>query len=124
LQWARGAVLHLLTECARYEVPNFDPVPFVDVAGTFDEAGGKVALFLLNRDLSKSRTVELQWQDRAPARVISSWLLTGDDLKASNTFTAPQRVAPQTFSVPPTKGSRTGLELPARSYATIQWALA
>jgi alpha-L-arabinofuranosidase len=124
LQWAKGAALSLLTESAVYDVPEFDRVPYLDVAGTFDESESRVTLFILNRDLSKPRNVELQWQDRSPSKVLSSWLLTGDDLKASNSFAAPQRVAPQAFPVPAPKGSRSVLELPAHSYAAIQWSLA
>ena len=123
LQYAKGAVLNLQAESASYSVPGFDNVPYVDAAGTYDERGGTVALFVLNRDLSKSRAVELEWQDHAPSKVITSSLLTGDDLKASNSFGAPRRVTPQPFSVPPVKGSRCVLQLPARSYAAVQWSL-
>ncbi|HLV88361.1 MAG TPA: alpha-N-arabinofuranosidase [Candidatus Sulfotelmatobacter sp.] len=124
LQWGRGSVLRLLNESPAYEVPEMDHVPYVDVAGTFDEQSGKVALFLLNRDLAKSRNVEVVWQDQAPAKAAGSWLITGDDLKASNSSSSPGRVAPQAFSVPAAKASRTVLELPARSYTAIQWSLA
>ena len=124
LQYAKGSVLSLLVESAGYPVPGFDNVPYVDVAGTWDETSGTVTVFVLNRDLAKSRTVEVQWQDRVPGKVAASWLLTGDDLKATNSFAAPQRVAPQAFGAPSTKGSRSVLEMPARSYAAIQWSLA
>ena len=124
LQYARGTVLNLLVESAEYAVPGFEHVPYVDVAATLDESARTVTIFALNRDLAKSRTVELQWQDQAPSKVAASWLLTGDDLKASNSFAAPQHVAPQAFPAPSTRGSRTSLELPPRSYAAIQWSLA
>jgi alpha-N-arabinofuranosidase len=124
LKYAKGTVLNLLVESADYAIPGFEHVPYVDVAATLDESGRTVMLFALNRDLAKSRTVELQWQGQAPSKVVASWVLTGDDLKASNSFTAPQRVAPQAFPAPSTRGSRTSLELPARSYAAIQWSLA
>jgi alpha-N-arabinofuranosidase len=124
LQHAKGTVLNLLVESAGYNVPGFENVPYLDVAGTLDENGGALTLFILNRDLSKSRRLELQWQDQSPARVLASSLLTGDDLKASNSFAAPQRVAPQAFTVPQAKGWRAEIELPAHSYAAIRWSLA
>src|SRR5271169_1216911 len=124
LRYAKGAVLNLLVESAGYAVPGFDHVPYVDVAGTLDETAGTVTLLVLNRDLSKSQKVELLWQDKSPSKVVAAWLLTGDDLKASNSSAAPQRVAPQPFAVPPAKRSSSALELPARSYAAIQWSLA
>ncbi len=123
LQSARGSVLSLLVESPTYDAAGLDPVPYVDVAGTFDAAQGKVSLYILNRDLSKAREVELVWEDKAPSTVVSSNVLTGDDLKAANTFAAPQKVAPQALAKPSTSGSRTKLEMPARSYAAIQWSI-
>ena len=97
-------------------------VPYLDVAGTSSPEDGKVSLFILNRDLNKAHTVEINWQGRSPGSVLGSTTLTGADLKAFNTFEAPQRVAPQPMDKPSTSGGRTNLELPARSYTAIQWS--
>jgi alpha-N-arabinofuranosidase len=123
LQLARGAVLNLLVESSTYEVSGLDSVAYVDAAASYDKTDGKVSLFILNRDLAKSHDVEVVWEDAAPARVISANLLTGDDLKASNSFAAPQRIAPQSFTVPASSGSKSKFEVPARSYTVIQWSL-
>ena len=63
----------------------------------------------------------MNWQDKAPAKVLSSFLLTGDDLKAFNSFDAPQRVVPRTLDKPSITGGRAKFEVPARSYSVIQW---
>jgi len=123
LQYARGAALSLLVESPTYDVPGLDQVPYLDVAGALDRAEGKLSLFVLNRDLAKAHEVELVWEDKAPSNVLSSLLLTGDDLKAGNSFAAPERVTPQAFAKPSSSSSRTKFEVPARSYAVIQWAL-
>ncbi len=123
LQFARGAVLNLLVESSTYEVPGLDQVSHLDVAGSLDHSDGKLTLFILNRDLSKPRDVEVVWEDAAPSRAISASVLSGDDLRASNSFAAPQRVVPQPFAVPIAHGDRTKLQVPARSYAVIQWSL-
>jgi alpha-N-arabinofuranosidase len=123
LQFANGSILDLLVESSNYEVSGMDPVAHVDVAGSLDRSTGKLSLFILNRDLSKSHDLDITWEDAAPARVISASVLTGDDLKAANSFAAPQRVAPQAFTVPASSGGRTKFEVPARSYAVVQWAL-
>jgi alpha-N-arabinofuranosidase len=124
LRYAKGAVLNLLVESASYPVPGLDSVPYVDVSGTLDDPAGTATIFVLNRDLSKPQKVELQWQDRSPSKVVAAWLLTGDDLKAANSFADPKRIVPQAFSIGAPKGSRSVLELPAHSYAAIQWSLA
>jgi alpha-L-arabinofuranosidase len=123
LQFARGAVLNLLVESSTYEVSGMDPVAHLDIAGSLDRGDGKLSLFILNRDLSKAHDVEVVWEDAAPAGVVSASVLTGDDLKASNSFAAPQRVAPQSFSAPAASGGRTKFEVPAHSYTVIQWSL-
>jgi alpha-L-arabinofuranosidase len=67
--------------------------------------------------------VEVVWEDAAPAQVISASVLTGNDLKASNTFAAPRRVVPQSFAIPASSGGRTKFEVPAHSYTVVQWSL-
>ena len=123
LQFARGAVLNLLVESPTYEVRGMDDVPYLDVAGTVDSGDGKISIFVLNRDLSKTHQVELVWEDKSPSAALSSWLLTGDDLKASNSFAAPQRVSPQPSVKPSLAGARARFEVPAHSYMVMQLAL-
>ncbi len=121
LQFARGAVLNFLVESPTYDVTGMGQVPYLDAIGTLDKENGKLAVFVLNRDLVKPHTVELNWQDNAPTRVLSSFVLTGEDLKASNSFDTPQRVAPRSMDKPSTSGGRTRFEVPPHSYSVIQW---
>jgi alpha-N-arabinofuranosidase len=123
LQFARGAALNVLVESSTYDVKGLDQVPHLDVAGSHNAADGSVALFILNRDLQKAHDVEVVWEDQAPTRVLTTTLLTGDDLKAVNSFQSPQKVAPQSFAKPTTTNSRTKFEVPARSYTMVQWSL-
>jgi alpha-N-arabinofuranosidase len=131
LQYARGYVLDLLTESATYEVagmgqfslrqaPGMGKVPYLDVAGTVDAGSGSSTLFILNRDLAKARDLEIVWHENQPTRVLTSETLTGDDLKAFNTFQDPRRVAPRPLE-PPKAGARTMVQVPPRSYSVIQW---
>ena len=95
-------------------------VAYLDAVATTD-TDGKVALFILNRDISKAHTVEVNWQDRAPSNVQNCNVMTGDDLKALNTFDAPNRVVPHGLAKPTTASGKTKFEVPARSYTVIQW---
>ena len=122
LQFARGMVLNLLVESPVYEVQGIGETPYVDVAASLDHEPRKMALFVLNRDLAKARDVELVWETKPPSGVLSSWVLTGDDLKASNSFASPRRVVPQAFAKP-ASGSTTRLSVPARSYTVLQWSV-
>ncbi|MGA8312549.1 MAG: alpha-N-arabinofuranosidase [Terriglobales bacterium] len=121
LQLARGSVLNLQVDSPAYEVSGMGQVPYLDVAGTVSTEDGKMSLFVLNRDLSKAHAIEVNWQDKAPSRALSAVLLTGDDLKAFNSFDAPQRVLPRTLDKPSIAGGRAKFEVPPRSYTVVQW---
>jgi alpha-N-arabinofuranosidase len=120
LQYARGSVLNVLVESPTYDVDKMGQVAYLDAVATTD-TDGKVALFILNRDISKAHTLEVNWQDRVPSNVQNCNVMTGDDLKAFNTFDAPNKVVPHALPKPTTASGRTKLEVPARSYTVIQW---
>jgi alpha-L-arabinofuranosidase len=121
LQFARGHVLDVLVDSPTYDVAGMGQVPYLDAVATLDPQDGKAALFVLNRDLNKPHVVEVNWQERAPGKVQTANILTGNDLKAGNSFEAPNRVAPQPFDEPSTSGGKTRFEAPPRSYIAIQW---
>jgi alpha-N-arabinofuranosidase len=119
LQYARGQVLDLLVESPTYDGGNLGPVPYLDVAGTLDPGTGTVCLLILNRDLETEREVSLIWRESPPTRVRAAEVLTGTDLKATNTFGEPRRVVPQALDQP-RAGERMTLKIPARAYAVVQ----
>ena len=120
LQYAHGKALNVVVEAPTYEVEKMDPVSYIDAIATVAD-DGKTSLFILNRDLSKAREIEVVWEDKSGARALVSQVLTGDDLKAANGFDAPERIKPQAFDKPSTTNGRTRFEVPARSYTVIQW---
>jgi alpha-N-arabinofuranosidase len=121
LAYARGQVLDLSSEGAAYDAPTVGRVPFVDVAGTMDPSTGDIALFVLNRDVANARELRVTWRDAPPVRVVAAEVLTGRDLKASNTFEAPSTVVPQRLDMP-RAGAEMTFEIPARAYALIRLA--
>jgi alpha-L-arabinofuranosidase len=121
LQFARGNVVNTLVESPTYEVSSMGQVPYIDLATTIDPKDGGISMFVLNRDLNQAHTVEINWQNSAPSRLVNSSVLTGTDLKAFNSFETPQRVVPQPADKPSVSAGRTKLELPARSYSVLQW---
>ena len=122
LQFGKGNVLEVMVQSPTYDVPRLDAVPYVDAAATVNPNTGETALFLLNRDLSQAREVEVVWEDKAATRALNAWTLTGDDLKAGNSFEAPTKVQPRAFDKPDVNNGRAKFELPARSYTVVQWA--
>jgi alpha-N-arabinofuranosidase len=131
LKYARGRVLDVGVESETYAVTAGDlredmardmDVPFVDLVATVDEPAGQAAVLMLDRDLDGEREVVLEWDDVVPSRVLACETLTGPDLKAFNTFDAPQRVVPQPLE-PPASGRRMSFKLPPRSYTVAHLGL-
>ena len=134
LHYAKGNVLNVLVQAPTYDVnnlfaapgqstpptPETNAVPYIDAIATTEN--GQTSVFILNRDLSKARQVEIVWEDAAPSKLVTAQVLTGDDLKAVNSFEQPKRVQPQNFPQPSTKNGRTEFEVPARSYTLLQFA--
>jgi alpha-N-arabinofuranosidase len=121
LAHAKGQVLDLSTDVQAYDAAPVGKVPYVDVAGTIDPTSGETTLFALNRDLDKARELKVTWRDGAPGRVVSAEVLTGRDLKATNTLDAPSNVVPHALAAP-RAGADMTFELPARSYSVIRFA--
>jgi alpha-N-arabinofuranosidase len=122
LQYARGNVLDVLVESpSSYEVSGMGPVSHLDATATYNPEDGKIALFLLNRDLSKAHQIEINWEGKSGVRSTASLILTGDDLKAVNSFEAPTKVVPRAGEKPSTSAGRTTIVLPPRSYSLLQW---
>ena len=124
LQYAQGAALEVLLESPQtYEVQGMGQVAYLDVAGTFNKTDGAISLFVLNRDLSNAHQLEVNWEDKSAGHLLASFVLTGNDLKATNGFDAPQKVAPQAADKPASSGNRTRIEVPARSYSVFHWGV-
>lgn len=132
LQYARGRALQIVPEGPTYEVaslgrpsetigiasPGFGSVPYLDIVATLDQDRKTAALFILNRDLEKPRDVEIAWHEVVPTKVSACQTITGNDLKAVNTFEQPNRVVPQNLDAPKL-GSKMAFQVPARSYTVI-----
>ena len=97
-------------------------MPYLDVVATHDPDSKTAALFILNRDLSGPRQLELLWRDVTPTSVKTSQTLTGSDLKAVNTFEQPNRVTPQKMDAPKL-GARMTVQVPAKSYTVLALAV-
>jgi len=136
LQYARGRAVQIVPEGPTYEVahlgrpteaigitgPGLGSVPYLDVIATIDNEGKSAAIFILNRDLEKPREMEITWRDVLPTRINSCQTITGNDLKAVNTFEQPNKVVPQNLE-PPRLGPKMTLQVPARSYTLMSFAI-
>ena len=90
---ARGNVLRLVTECDSFAAGDYPAAPLLLTAAVHDPATGKVAVFALNRSQAPMQfTADLR--GLGELAISESFELKHDDLKATNTKQAPDRVAP------------------------------
>jgi alpha-N-arabinofuranosidase len=107
----------------RADFARNENVPFLDVVATYDAQQKRVAVFALNRDLSAERELALEFEDVTPSSVLACETITGADLKAFNTFEAPNKVVTTQLDAGKA-GARMSVKLPARSYTVVHLATA
>jgi alpha-N-arabinofuranosidase len=127
LKYASGRMLDIQVQSETYPIKaaglradfaRNEEVPFVDVVATYDAAKKRVSVFALNRDLSNERELALTFEDIVPSGVVACETVTGTDLKAFNTFDAPNQVVTQKHEAG-SVGGRMSVKLPARSYTVV-----
>jgi alpha-N-arabinofuranosidase len=136
LKYGRGKALSVVPEGPGYEVdslgapveaggvpiPGFGKVNYLDVVATLDEDNKTANFLVLNRDLQNEQELEINWHDLTPSGVNAFETITGDDLKALNTFADPKKVVPQKVEGPKV-GTRMSVKFPARSYSVLSLSL-
>jgi alpha-N-arabinofuranosidase len=131
LKYAHGRMLDLRVESETYPIrarglrPDFArnaQVPFIDVVATYDAKEKRIAVFALNRDLANERELALSFDDIAPSSVLAAETVTGTDLKAFNTFEAPNKVVTTRLDAGQA-GAKMTVKLPPRSYSVVHLAV-
>jgi alpha-N-arabinofuranosidase len=92
---ARGDALRIEPSGPCIDTARYGPVPAVCAAATVDDATGKVAVFLVNRDRNRQLPVELDTRAFAAVRVDEHRVLYDDDPFGRNTADQPDRITPR-----------------------------
>jgi alpha-N-arabinofuranosidase len=114
LKYAKGQALDVAVQSSEE-----GRIAHIDAAVTFDPSNRQYTILVLNRDPVREQEVTLLFHDDAPARVDGFESITGSDLKASNTFAAPERVKPVPLQ-PPSPGARMSIAVPRQSYSVLR----
>ncbi|MEZ0447116.1 alpha-N-arabinofuranosidase [Cellulomonas sp. ICMP 17802] len=120
---AKGVVLRTAVTSDRYETARFDDVDLVDVAATWDEEHGRVALFLAHRGLDEDAEVTVDLRGWAARRVTRAEVLTvpeGGDRHTSNSVDAQDTVGLVPLDGVRADGGRVSLRLPPLSWAVVE----
>lgn len=117
---ASGAALDVNVKAPVYSTKKFGDMPLLDVSSSYDEASQTNAIFIVNRSQNESLPVELHWQDRVPASVVSAYQLSGTDPKAANSFENPNNIVTRPIAVPEIADQSAMLTLPPLSFTVIE----
>jgi len=121
--FGRGTALQLALSCPGYDSEHDDNVPYIDVSCVYDDIGGTITFFAVNRHPTDSIETTVALQGFAAPRLIDHQVMTHADLRATNTVGNMTNVVPR-------KGrgavvGETGLTaaLPPLSYQMIRLAI-
>ncbi len=116
---AKGVSLDAAVRGPRYETKRFGDVPLLDVSATFDPATGNGAIFLVNRSMSKSLPIQIDWQGHIPARVTEMKQLAGINPKAANSFQQPDLLVPEDVAAPALSRGSLQILVPPLSFTSL-----
>ena len=132
----RGRVLRAQIDCPTYAASYYDPrgpedhyfplpaVPFLKLAVVHDPAAGALTLFALNRSLDQPLPLAITAKGFGGLEVAQALVLRDDDLHATNTRAAPERIGPRPLTGVAADGSKIRATLAPASWNVIRLAAA
>lgn len=119
-RFGRGRALDVSVTVPSYDTEIADAVPYVDIAGVHDEAGGAVTLFAVNRHPTETIETTVDLMGFGPLSLVDHQVMTNADLKAVNGPDRPNAVVPRKGEGAVIDGSRLSLRLPPHSYQVVR----
>jgi alpha-N-arabinofuranosidase len=116
---ARGVALRLPVRGPEVVTGKYGAVPAVTTAATWDEETATLALFLVNRDPGNDVTVTVDLRTLRPDSVAEQLVLSDDDVRATNSAAAPDRVRPREDLTAEIDGDHLTVSLPAVSWTAL-----
>jgi alpha-N-arabinofuranosidase len=130
----RGRVLRARIDCPTYAARYYDPrgaedhyyplaaVPFLKIAAVHDETAGALTLLALNRSLEEELPLDVRAKGFGRLEVEQALELRDDDLQATNTRAAPERIRPAPLTGVGIDGARLRATLAPASWNVIRLA--
>ncbi len=117
IKYARGISILPSVDCDTYDIPGYatsdfhqydthKDVPYIESACAYDESGGSLTIFVINRNWEKDTPVEIDVRGFEGFRFREHVQLYSDDINAANSFEHPDVIVP---SVCPTTRCTNGM---------------
>jgi alpha-N-arabinofuranosidase len=120
---ATGQIVQVVASGDKYDSPTYTDVPVVDAAATYDEATGRTALFVANRSLTESSTLEVDLRGVGATAVVEASTLhaDGDQDRHATNRVSHDAVAPRRFEDYVLEGGQLKVNLPALSWTVFSF---
>lgn len=118
-KYGRGTALRPLVSSPVYDCKDYEGVPFVDATAVMDD-DGNVTLFAINRDMTEDAEFTCDLRAFGDLKIAEHIVLHHDDVKAVNTETAPDEVAPKQGNKGSLDAGHYTVTLPALSWNVIR----
>jgi alpha-L-arabinofuranosidase len=118
-QYGRGKALQLSLNCPSYATDFAENVPYLDISAVETESDGALTFFIVNRHQSDSIDLDLALEGFGERKVILDKVMTGHDLKSTNSADA-QPVAPVAGEEVTVAGGRLKGAIAPLSYRVIR----
>lgn len=93
-RYGRGTALQALVKSPVYDCSDYENVPFIDAAAVLGD-DGSVNVFCVNRDMEEIYDLEIDMRSFDGLAPVEHIVLHHDDVKAVNTESDPENVAPK-----------------------------
>ena len=120
-RYGRGTVLQALVNSPVYDCADYEKVPYIDTAAVLNDDGG-VTVFCVNRDMQEDYNLSIDMRSFGNLKIEEHILLHHDDVKAVNTETEPDNVAPRPGPGGEISGGKADIHIPALSWNVIRFS--
>jgi alpha-N-arabinofuranosidase len=118
-RFGRGTVVRLELDGPTYHATSEGQVQAIEAVAVHDADAGSVTIFAVNR-LEQPLAFEAKLRDLDDLAVTEHRVLADPDMRASNTATHPNRVAPRPDAGATLDAGRLSVELPPRSWNVVR----
>ena len=122
--YGRGEALQLAVKSPGYDAEVADAVPYLDVSAVYDEEGGTLTFFAVNRHGGEAVDLEASLHGFGEARIVDHQVMTSANLEAANTLKNPTAVTPAKGKKARVNDGLLTATLPPYSYQMVRLSLA
>lgn len=118
-KFGRGTALRPVIDSPTYDCSDYEKVPLVDGTATLAD-DGSVTIFAVNRDMNEDIVLNADLRGFGELKIAEHIVLHHDDVKAINTETNPDNVAPTAGNGGTIDGGQLEVKLPSLSWNVIR----